>query len=143
MEQLTCSIQNNEYLGRCTSIKRSISKWMAGLGAVILRDVAGSGNLTSTKAYGSIAYHQELGEGSLLSAGFNVGWASKSIDIANFKWENQWNGKFFDANAISGEQFAYSKIGYPDVQVGLNYAYFASENLYLNTGVSAMHVTQP
>lgn len=116
--------------------------WL-GLGGVILRDEAGSGNLTSTKTYGSIAYHQELGVGSLLTAGFNVGWVSKRVDLANFKWENQWNGKFFDANAISGEQFAYSQIGYADVQVGLNYAYFANENLYLNTGFSIMHVNQP
>ena len=29
-----------------------------GAGGTILRDVAGSGNLTSTKVYGSIAYHQ-------------------------------------------------------------------------------------
>ena len=116
--------------------------WL-GLGGVILRDAAGSGNLTSTKAYGSVAYHQQIGEGSLLSAGFNVGWASKRIDIANFKWENQWNGKFFDANAGSGEQFAYSQIGYFDLQAGLNYAYFAGDNLYLNAGASIMHINKP
>ena len=34
--------------------------WM-GVGGVILRDVAGSGNLTSTKVYGSLAYHQQVG----------------------------------------------------------------------------------
>jgi type IX secretion system PorP/SprF family membrane protein len=116
--------------------------WL-GVGGVILRDAAGSGNLTSTKAYGSIAYHQELGVGSLLSAGFNIGYAAKRIDIANFKWENQWNGKFFDANASSGEQFAYSQIGYIDLQAGLNYAYFVSDNLYLNAGVSLMHINKP
>ena len=116
--------------------------WL-GLGGVILRDVAGSGSLTSTKAYGSVAYHQEIGEGSLLSAGFNVGWASKKIDLVNFKWENQWNGKFFDANASSGEQFAFSQVGYADIQLGLNYAYFANENLYLNAGVSMMHLNKP
>ena len=33
--------------------------WL-GLGGVVLRDVAGAGNLTSTKAYASIAYHQLL-----------------------------------------------------------------------------------
>src|SRR5205085_574405 len=69
------------------------SGWL-GLGGVILRDVAGSGSLASNKAYGSIAYHQELGEGSLLSGGFNVGYVSKTIDIAHFRWENQWNGKY-------------------------------------------------
>ena len=40
-----------------------------GLGGVILKDVAGSGNLSSTKVYGSVAYHQMLGYSSLLSLG--------------------------------------------------------------------------
>ena len=47
--------------------------WL-GVGGVILRDVAGSGNLTSTKIYGSIAYHQMINAGSLVSAGFNIGY---------------------------------------------------------------------
>ena len=42
------------------------SGWV-GLGGAILRDVAGSGNLTSTKIYGSAAYHQMLGSTGLLS----------------------------------------------------------------------------
>jgi type IX secretion system PorP/SprF family membrane protein len=114
-----------------------------GIGGAILRDAAGSGSLTSTKAYGSVAYHQEIGEGSLLSTGFNVGWASKSVDLTSFKWENQWNGKFFDGAASSGEQFAYSQIGYFDLQAGINYAYFANDNLYFNAGVSMMHINKP
>jgi type IX secretion system PorP/SprF family membrane protein len=116
--------------------------WL-GLGGVILRDVAGSGNLTSTKVYGSVAYHQELGFKSLLSAGFNVGYASKSVDFTKFRFENQWTGKFFDANYPTGESFAYSKVGYLDIQAGLNYAYFANDNVYLNGGVSLMHLNQP
>lgn len=121
---------------------RFTNGWL-GLGGVLLRDVAGSGNLTSTKAYGSIAWHQELGINSLLSAGFNIGIASKRIDIANFTWENQWNGKFFDANLTSGEAFAYSQIGYLDLQAGLNYAWFPSDKLYVNAGVSMLHLNNP
>ena len=68
--------------------------WM-GLGGVILRDVAGSGNLTSTKVYGSVAYHQMIGYGSLLSMGFNVGWANKRINTTNLTFPSQWNGEFF------------------------------------------------
>src|SRR5881394_3118807 len=59
--------------------------WM-GLGGVILHDVAGSGNLTSTKIYGSVAYHQMINAGSLLSAGFNIGWANKQINVTNLKF---------------------------------------------------------
>lgn len=124
-------------------MRDKFNKGWLGVGGVLLRDVAGAGNLTSTKAYGSIAWHQELGINSLLSAGFNVGFASKRIDIANFTWENQWNGKFFDANLNSGEAFAFSQIGYLDLQAGLNYAWFPSDKLYINAGVSMMHLNNP
>jgi type IX secretion system PorP/SprF family membrane protein len=123
--------------------RESIPNGWLGIGGVLLNDVAGSGGLTSTKMYGSIAYHQELGENHLLSAGFNLGFASKRIDLQSFKWENQWNGKFFDSNVGSGEDFAYSQVGYLDVQAGLNYAYFPNENVYFNAGVSIMHLNTP
>lgn len=116
--------------------------WL-GIGGVILRDVAGSGNLTSTKVYGSIAYHQLLGESSLLSLGFNAGTANKRIDMNKLTFDNQWNGKFFDAAAPSGEPITQSSITYYDMQVGMNYAYFPNDNVYINTGFSVHHVNKP
>ena len=114
-----------------------------GLGGVILRDVAGSGNLTSTKIYGSAAYHQMLGNTGLLSAGFNVGIANKRIDVTKFTFDNQWNGKFFDISAPSGEAFNSNSISYMDVQLGLNYAYFPTDDIYLHAGFSVHHVNRP
>ncbi len=58
--------------------------WL-GAGGLILHDVAGSGNLTSTKIYGSIAYHQTLNLASLISLGFNIGYANKQINTSNLK----------------------------------------------------------
>jgi type IX secretion system PorP/SprF family membrane protein len=52
-----------------------LTGWV-GIGGLVLRDVAGSGNLTSTKLYGSVAYHHILGFSSLFSLGFNVGYAN-------------------------------------------------------------------
>jgi type IX secretion system PorP/SprF family membrane protein len=114
-----------------------------GLGGVIMRDVAGSGNLTSTKIYGSAAYHQMLGNTGLLSAGFNVGVSNKHVDITRFTFDNQWNGKFFDVQAPSGENFAQTNISYLDVQLGLNYAWFPTDNIYLHAGLSAQHLNKP
>lgn len=114
-----------------------------GIGGSILRDVAGSGGLTSTKVFGSVAYHQLLGYKSLLSAGFNVGWINKRIDPTRLTFDNQWNGKFFDVNAPSGETFNYSSVNYLDLHAGLNYAYFASDNAYFNAGFSAQHINRP
>src|SRR5258708_13859549 len=46
--------------------------WM-GLGGMILRYDAGTSTLTSTEAYGSVAYHQMSGYASLIYLGFYLG----------------------------------------------------------------------
>jgi type IX secretion system PorP/SprF family membrane protein len=116
--------------------------WM-GVGGAIYRDAAGSGNLINTSAYASVAYHQMLGYSSLLSIGFTGGFISKKIDIAKLSFDNQWNGKFFDAALPSNEPFAFSQTSYADLQAGINYAYFSSEKFYLNAGLSAQHINRP
>lgn len=121
----------------------SIDNGWVGLGGTLLKDVAGSGSLASTKGFASVAYHQLLGLSSLISAGFNIGFANKRIDIGKLTFGNQWNGKFFDATIPSGEAFAYNSITYFDLQAGLNYAFFPTENAYINAGFSAMHINRP
>jgi type IX secretion system PorP/SprF family membrane protein len=116
--------------------------WM-GVGGVIMRDVAGSGNLTSTRVYGSVAYHQTLNLGSLLSLGFNVGWANKQINVTNLKFPDQFDGKFFDSKLPTSVALAANNINYVDIQAGLNYAYFPDENTYFNLGFSSHHINRP
>ncbi len=118
------------------------SGWV-GLGGALYKDQAGSGNLTSTQGYVSVAYHQMLGYESLLSFGANIGAVNKRVDIGKLTFDNQWNGKFFDINTPSGETFAYNNVTYFDMQVGLNYAWFASDRAYFNLGVSAAHLNRP
>lgn len=115
--------------------------WL-GIGGVILSDVAGSGSLRSNKVYGSLAYHQQLGLSSLLSAGFNIGWANKRIDATKLKFPDQFDGKFFD-NPVTDVILANTSVSYMDVQAGMNYAYFPQENVYINAGYSMQHVNRP
>ncbi|QNA45295.1 PorP/SprF family type IX secretion system membrane protein [Lacibacter sediminis] len=124
--------------------RNSIENGWVGVGGLLLTDVAGRGNLRSNKVYGSVAYHQMIGLSSLLSAGFNAGYASKRIDITKFTFDNQWNGKFFDAGAPNGEALlTNANTAYFDLQVGMNYAYFPTENTYINAGVSVHHINKP
>lgn len=116
--------------------------WL-GLGGVILRDVAGSGSLTSTKIYGSIAYHQMLGFSSLLTAGFNVGWANKRIDQSKLTFPDQFDGRFFDATLPTQVQLINNSVSYFDVQAGINYAYFPTSNAFINAGYSIHHINTP
>lgn len=118
------------------------SGWL-GLGGVILRDVAGSGRLTSTKVNASVAYHQMLGVAHLLSAGFNIGWANKRINFTDLKFPDQFDGKFFDSNLPTNVVLDNPNINYFDVQVGVNYAYFPTDKLYINGGASVMHLNRP
>ena len=117
--------------------------WL-GVGGVLLRDVAGTSALTSTKIYGSAAYHQMLNAGSLVSLGFNVGWANKNINTSNLTFPGQWNGRFFDVhNTTVAPSLNTNNVNYLDIQVGANYAYFPTDKVYLNAGFSAMHVNKP
>ncbi len=118
------------------------SGWL-GVGGAILRDAAGSGSLTSTKVYASFAYHQMLAESHLLSAGFNVGWVNKRINTTELKFPDQFDGKFFDKNLPTSVIIDHPNTNYLDVQVGLNYAYFPTDRLYLNGGVSVWHLNTP
>lgn len=123
-------------------LMQSDNGWL-GLGGVILRDVAGSGNLTSTKVYGSVAYHQMMNLGSLLSLGFNVGWANKQINVTNLKFPDQFDGHFFDSKLPTSVALANNNINYLDIQAGMNYAYFPDENTYFNAGFSTFHINRP
>ena len=125
-----------------SSQNEAATGWL-GLGGLILRDVAGSGNLTSTRVYGSIAYHQMVDEGSLVSLGFNVGWNNKSINVNNLKFPDQFDGQFFDSKLPTAVAFDNNNINYLDIQVGGNYAYFPTNQVYLNAGFSVHHVNRP
>src|SRR5450631_3278706 len=129
--------------GDAQVFRNKIETGWLGLGGVILRDEAGTGSLTSTKAYASIAYHQELGLSSLITAGFNVGWANKRIDQSKLTYPDQFDGKFFDGSQPTSVVLANNNINYFDLQVGMNYAYFPTVDIYINAGYSIQHVNQP
>ena len=124
-------------------LSNRIENGWVGLGGMLWKDQAGSGSLTGTTGMLSLAYHQMLGYNSLLSGGFSVGYTQKRIDITKLTFDDQWNGVFFDANIPSFEPFATNQVSYVDLQAGINYAYFASENFYFNAGVSVMHINTP
>lgn len=142
------SLTNNPYKtmsawGDVQLLNNKLDNGWIGVGGALLRDVAGSGGLTSTKAFASIAYHQLVGLNSLISTGFNIGYINQRIDFTKLTFDDQWNKDFFDVNVPSGEPFAYSSIGLFDLQAGVNYALFPSDNAYFNVGLSVMHINRP
>lgn len=115
--------------------------WM-GLGGAILKDDAGSSTLTSTEVYASVAYHQMLGYSSLISLGFNAGYINKRINTTNLKFPDQFDGTFFDNHLPTSVEIDQPNVNFFDMQIGMNYAYFPTSNLYLNGGVSVQHINK-
>jgi len=140
---MTLPYKTMSAFGDVQLMKDRLENGWIGLGGVILHDVAGSGNLTSTKIYGSVAYHQMMGYSSLLSLGFNVGYANKQINVTNLKFPDQFDGRFFDSKLPTSVVLDRNNIGYLDMQVGMNYAYFPTDKIYINGGFSAHHVNKP
>jgi type IX secretion system PorP/SprF family membrane protein len=128
--------------GDAQVFRNRIENGWLGLGGVILHDEAGSGALTSTEVYGSIAYHQMLGYSSLLSVGFNTGWVNKRINTTNLKFPDQFDGKFFSNQVQTNVMFDQHNTSYFDMQVGMNYAWFPTDKVYINAGFSAWHINR-
>lgn len=142
------SVLNNPYKtmslwGDAQLFRDQLESGWLGLGGVILRDEAGSGKLSSTKVYGSIAYHQMLGKAHLLSIGFNTGIANKSVNVSALTFPDQFNGHFFDNTLPTNAILDRSNVFYLDMQAGLNYAFFPTENTYINGGISVWHLNRP
>jgi type IX secretion system PorP/SprF family membrane protein len=114
-----------------------------GAGLVFLGDEAGTGALSSNKIYGSLAYHQVINDQHTISAGFQGGFVQKTIDFSKLTFDNQWNGKFFNVQAPSGESFASPNVRYFDLNAGINFATFINDYSYLNLGVAAQHLNRP
>ncbi len=139
---MTVPYKTMSIFGDAQVFRDKLDNGWVGLGGVILRDVAGSGKLTSTKVYGSAAYHQMIGLNSLLTAGFNAGYVSKRINITELKFPDQFDGKFFDNQLPTDVMLDRTSTGYFDMQVGMNYAYFPTDDIYFNGGFSVHHINR-
>lgn len=140
---MTVPYKTMSIFGDAQLFRERLENGWLGAGAVVLNDVAGSGSLTATRIYGSLAYHQMLGLSSLVSVGFNAGWVNKRIDNSKLKYPDQFDGKFFDNSLPTAVSLVNNNVSFLDVQAGVNYAYFPREDIYINAGYSVMHLNRP
>jgi len=142
------SVMNNPYQtthlwGDAQLFTNKIESGWAGIGGMLYKDQAGTGNLSTTQGYASIAYHQMLGNSSLLSLGFNAGIVNQQVDASKLIFENQWNSSSGQFNGTTGETLNKNNLSYFDLHVGVNYAYFLTEKAYFNLGFSAQNINSP
>lgn len=121
---------------------RNETNWL-GLGVAAFSDKAGDGNLSMQRYEGFIAYHVQLNEHQMISAGFSVASVQRTVDFSKFTWDAQWDGFNFDTRMPTNEKTSISKTRYTDLTAGLNYALYPNENLYIKAGVGLAHLNRP
>lgn len=118
------------------------NNWL-GLGVAFWNDKAGDGSLQLAKGEAFVAYHLQLGEQNMISAGASFGFSQRSVDFSRFVFDRQWDGFKFDASLQSGEPLTIKQTSYADVGFGINYAWTPSENFYLKIGAALAHINTP
>ncbi len=121
---------------------RNETNWL-GLGVSAFSDKAGDGNLSLMRYEGFIAYHVQLNEHQMISAGASVASVQRTVDFNKFTWDAQWDGFNFDTRLPTNERTSINKTRYTDITAGINYAFYPNENLYAKLGVGLAHVNRP
>jgi len=116
---------------------------MTGFGVMVFSDKAGTGDLQTSGATASLAYHRDmLGNGKqILSFGLQTGFTQMSFDRTKLRFGDE---ILSDIPTGSGQEvFESTSLSYLDVNAGLLYNYLHSESLKLFFGVSTFHLSQP
>lgn len=121
---------------------KNLTNWL-GLGIAFWNDKAGDGNLSLSQFQGLVAYHVQMGESSMLSAGISASSVQRKVDFDKLTFDRQWDGFVFDRTLSNGEHGYTVKTNYFDLAAGINYAFFPNENVYLKVGFGMAHITQP
>lgn len=121
------------------------TNWM-GIGFAFFNDKAGDGELTLNKFEANIAYHVQVSEFSMISAGISGGYGQRNVNYNKLSFNDQWDG--FKFNTLSSDypnnEFDGTvNTSYFDVGAGVNYAFFPNEFTYIKIGAGLAHLNQP
>ena len=121
-----------------------------GWGFNVFSDEAGQSEMATLQTSGTVAYHLNTGENAVLSAGLMVGYVSRSMNMANLTWGNQFDGYSYNSSLPDGEVKVSDKVSYVDLGAGLSYSYKKGERymtgndqLQINGGLAYFHPHQP
>ncbi len=115
-----------------------------GGGLSLNHDRQGDGRLNLTSLNVNGAYHRLLTQNHIVSAGLQLGFASRGFNSQTLTWDKQWNGDVFDPTSPSGENFGnFERINFMETGLGLNYRYQKNTRTFADLGMSALHLFKP
>lgn len=140
---ITKSIRTITFGGEAKVLKDSEGNNLAA-GIQFFTDQHGLLKLRHTQAMATVAYQLVSGRSSRMGFGVSAIYGSRSIRLdESLKWDNQYNGFYYDPALESGENIANQKTQYFDLSVGYTFRQVKKWGLSRTFGVSLFHPHQP
>ncbi|MBI2967355.1 MAG: PorP/SprF family type IX secretion system membrane protein [Bacteroidetes bacterium] len=116
-----------------------------GVGGNFVKDIAGKSKLNTTLYNFILSAHQKLNDKNYISVGLQGGYASRKANLANLRWDEQWNGEIYDPGLSSGETNLNNnvKTSYKDFAAGALWHFVPGELVKAKTGISYYHLNRP
>lgn len=115
------------------------------LGIVLLNDEAGVGGLTENAININAGYAIKITPDStwVLKTGLQVGFSARSIDFDRFTFDNQYNGRSFDPQQSTGEDFARNSLAHLNLGTGFAFEHMLSRTDKIEIGISVFNLNAP
>jgi len=121
-----------------------------GAGITVFNDIAGDTKMGTTQINLSAAGIVPVNENNNVSAGLQVGFAQRSMDDGDTRWNSQYVNGNYNANVNSGEVVTFDNTGFWDLSGGLSWNFIRNESeiaaiggIRANAGIAFFHLNRP
>jgi type IX secretion system PorP/SprF family membrane protein len=111
-----------------------------GFGLLILQDAAGLAQQKTLGVKTTAAYNMVVTNDDLISAGFQMGFEQRSLNLDGLAWDTQYNGSFYDPSLDSKERIITNTRSFIDVGAGFHWKHRAKKKFDL--GYALYHANQ-
>jgi len=129
------------------------NKWrnaFLGYGLFAFKDVAGETQFATTNINATLSGVVNLDRNNSLSLGIQGGYVARSINYGNLRWDNQWNGFYYDSNLPAGEVVNLGNYNFIDASAGLVWTYGqnalnmnSNDQFSARMGLAIYHINRP
>lgn len=121
---------------------RNETNWL-GVGFAIFNDNVGDGKLSLFRSEALMAYHIQVGDMHMLSLGASAYHGARSVNFSKFSYPVQWDGYTFNRDNPNQEGKGLEKSSFNSFSLGLNYAFFPNDAMYLKVGFATANINKP
>ena len=116
-----------------------------GIGLVFINDEAGVGGLRNTAVNTNLGYSFKADQDSLwiVKTGLQLGFSSRSVNFDQFTFDNQYDGRVFDPNLSTGEQFERNSLAHLNLGTGVGLEHRLSSTDKVEIGFSEFNLSSP